>query len=142
MEEWKSNVEFWMLNFELPPFKLKNVFLHFLNISCNSWFWGMTSERITWKKLVTSYYSLIFNPCFNGRCKRTLQNIKHNLRCRQVSILVLMEEWKSNVEFWMLNFELPPFKLKNVFLHFLNISCNSWFWGMTSERITWKNKQI
>ena len=109
MEEWKSNVEFLMLNVELPLFKPKKVFLSFLKISCNSWFWRMISERITWKKskfritkkshsLVTIYYSLISNPCFNGRCKRTKSTHSNGRLKVVVSILVLMEDVKEHCQ--------------------------------------------
>ena len=37
-----------------------------------------------------------FNPCFNGRCKRTRQTCKRICNGRGVSILVLMEDVKEH----------------------------------------------
>ena len=40
--------------------------------------------------------NICFNPCFNGRCKRTILFIKVKLYFIYVSILVLMEDVKEH----------------------------------------------
>ena len=50
----------------------------------------------------TGYYTfsnLRFNPCFNGRCKRTRQIRSCLYRLQTVSILVLMEDVKEQLSF-------------------------------------------
>ena len=38
-----------------------------------------------------------FNPCFNGRCKRTIFLVRHGKQDVVVSILVLMEDVKEQI---------------------------------------------
>ncbi len=84
----------------------KNIFL-FFDHSKNPTFHNSisTSQQTKNNRHLITHYSIF--PAFH-----------HSIR--NVSILVLMEEWKSNFEFWIFNFELFLFKLKNVLMYQIN----------------------
>ncbi len=51
--------------------------------------------------------NVCFNPCFNGRCKRTIYTEKLFLQVLYVSILVLMEDVKELKPCSRFDFNIP-----------------------------------
>ena len=50
--------------------------------------------------IINTYNELLcFNPCFNGRCKRTCWKILGKTGPKEVSILVLMEDVKEQEQY-------------------------------------------